>query len=172
MIKNAVSTQRIAHYVICCCCCCCCFFFSWIMNTLVTDQTFPCIREEEEAEKCTGGKGKRSWRLLISQGCDLKRGKKDCFKVNVGVITSVMNLLETFFLTYMSPQTYFIPSSSSCKQFFFPHFSVFFLFVVNITIAFLNYFSKDPLNITIATVYFVHIRSTLLFLIFGSDWRK
>ena len=29
-----------------------------------------------------------------------------------------MNLLETFFSTYMSPQAYFIPSSSSCKQFF------------------------------------------------------
>ena len=84
-----------------------------------------------------------------------------------------MNLLETFFLTYMSPQTYFIPSSSSLKQLFFPYFSVFFLFVLNITIAFFYHFSKNPLNITIiAIVYFVDIRSTLLFLIFGSDWRK
>ena len=54
----------------------------------------------------------------------------------------------------------------------FPYFSVFFLFVLNITIAFLNYFSKNPLNITIATVYFVDIRSTLLILIVGSDWCK
>ena len=45
---------------------------------------------------------------------------------------------------------------------FFPFFfPVFFLFVLNITIALLNYFTKNLINSTIAT-YFVDIRSTHL----------
>ena len=42
-------------------------------------------------------------------------------------------------------------------------FSVFFLFVINITIAFLYHFSKNLVNSAIATLYFVDICSTHLF---------
>ena len=48
-------------------------------------------------------------------------------------------------------------------SFFSIFFSVFFLFELNITIALLNYFSKNPINSAIATLYFVDIRSTHLF---------
>ena len=56
---------------------------------------------------------------------------------------------------------HFFPTSSSCKQFFPFFFPVFSLFVLNITIALLNYFTKNLINSTIAT-YFVDIRSTHL----------
>ena len=50
-------------------------------------------------------------------------------------------------------------------------FSVFFLFLLNITIALLNYFTKNAISSAIAT-YFVDKRSTYLLKFFGSYWRK
>ena len=46
---------------------------------------------------------------------------------------------------------------------FFHMFSVFSFFVLNIAIAFLYHFSKNVINSTIATLYYVDIRSTHLF---------
>ena len=65
------------------------------------------------------------------------------------------SLLLEFF-----PQTFFsnIIFAQTIFSFFFP---VFFLFVLNITIDLLNYFTKNLINSTIAT-YFVDIRSTHL----------
>ena len=57
------------------------------------------------------------------------------------------------------------PTSSSRKQFFFFFFSVFFLFVLNITITLLNYFTKKVINSAIAP-YIVSMRSTHLLNIF------
>ena len=55
------------------------------------------------------------------------------------------------------------------NNFFSIFFSVLFLFVLNITIALLNYFTKNKINSAIAT-YFVdiHVRSTHLLKFFGS----
>ena len=68
------------------------------------------------------------------------------------------NYLLQNFLTYVSAQT----SSFSYKQFFPYVFRVLF-FVLNIAIAFLYHFSKNVINSTIATLYYVDIRSTHLF---------
>ena len=64
-----------------------------------------------------------------------------------------------FFLAYTPPQTSF--SNFIFVQTIFPclFFSVFFLFVLNITIASLNYFTKNAISSAIAT-YFVDKRST------------
>ena len=68
-----------------------------------------------------------------------------------------------FFWTYMSLQTFFLHHHLFANT-FFPHFSVFFLFMLNITIAlFENCFSKNLIDSAIATLYFVDIRSTHLF---------
>ena len=45
---------------------------------------------------------------------------------------------------------------------------MFFLFVLNITIALLNYFSKNLIDSAITTLCFVDLRSTQHFLIFGN----
>ena len=57
---------------------------------------------------------------------------------------------------------HFFPSSSSFKNFFSIFSSGFFLFVLNITVALLNYFSKDLINSAIVT-YFVDVRSLTFF---------
>ena len=66
-----------------------------------------------------------------------------------------------FFLTYVSANIYFL-SSFSCKQFFSICFECSF-FVLNVAIAFLYHFSKNLITSTIATLYYVDIRSTHLF---------
>ena len=72
-------------------------------------------------------------------------------------------LCKHFFWTYMSLQTFFLHHHLFANT-FFPHFSVFFLFVLNITIAlFENCFSKNLIDSAVATLYFVDIRSTHLF---------
>ena len=71
-----------------------------------------------------------------------------------------------FFKHIRLHKSLFFLISSSCKQ-IFPVFSVFFLFVLNITIAMLNYFTKNVINGAIAT-YFVDIHSTHLLKFFGS----
>lgn len=76
-------------------------------------------------------------------------------------------LLQTIFLKHIRLRKYFPPTSFSCKQFFSHNFSVFFLFVRNITIALLNYYTKNVINSAIAT-YFVDIRSTHFLTFLGS----
>ena len=61
------------------------------------------------------------------------------------------NLLQTFFSIIIFFQIFFSIFSSG-----------FYLFVLNITIALLNYFSKDLINSAIVT-YFVDVRSIHLF---------
>ena len=75
------------------------------------------------------------------------------------------------FFKHIRPRKHFFPTSSSCKQFFCIFFSVFFLFVINITIALLNCFTKKVINSAIAP-YIVDMRSTHLLNIFGGYWRK
>ena len=75
-----------------------------------------------------------------------------------------------FFSIYASTNIFFQLHlrANNFPMFFF---SVFFLFVLNITIALLNYFTKNAISSAIAT-YFVDKRSTHLLKFFGSYWRK
>ena len=63
----------------------------------------------------------------------------------------------------MSPQTFFFFHRHRGANNFFHICSVLFLFLLNITIALLNYFLKNLINSAIDTLYFVDIRSTHLF---------
>ena len=75
-------------------------------------------------------------------------------------------LLKTFFLNiYISANIFSIVIF--LQTIFLHSFSVFFLFVLNVAIALLNYFSKNPINSATA---FIFCRYTLNspFLIFGS----
>ena len=67
-----------------------------------------------------------------------------------------------FFLTYMSPQTFIFYRHFLANN-FFPYVLSVLFFVLNVAIAFLHHFSKNLITITIATLYYVDIRSTHLF---------
>ena len=72
------------------------------------------------------------------------------------------------FLKHICLRKHFFPRHLLANKFFSIFFSVLFLFVLNITIALLNYFSKNLISSAIASLYFVDIHSTQHFLISGS----
>ena len=62
----------------------------------------------------------------------------------------------------MSPQTFIFYRHFLANN-FFPYVLSVLFFVLNVAIAFLHHFSKNLITITIATLYYVDIRSTHLF---------
>ena len=75
------------------------------------------------------------------------------------------------FLNIYVPANIFFQHHLRANNFFPFFFSVFFLFVINITIALLNCFTKKVINSAIAP-YIVDMHSTHLLNIFGGYWRK
>ena len=76
-------------------------------------------------------------------------------------------LLQTFFFSIYASTNIFFQLHLRANNFPMFFFSVFFVFLLNITIALLNYFTKNAISSAIAT-YFVDKRSTHLLKFFGS----